>query len=111
MPFNENSASCGREHRQRVSVASLGKFDPDFLSDANLVDFAIDDIREHCNPFIKLNIGDDIRRLGLPRDRIAVDHAVARSLDDRGVLREARSEEHTSELPTLMRISYAVFCL
>src|SRR3546814_963480 len=24
---------------------------------------------------------------------------------------EARSEEHTSELPSLMRISYAVFCL
>src|SRR3546814_3841781 len=25
--------------------------------------------------------------------------------------RDARSEEHTSELPSLMRISYAVFCL
>src|SRR3546814_3685886 len=25
--------------------------------------------------------------------------------------REARSEEHTSELPSLMRIPYAVFCL
>src|SRR3546814_7519107 len=25
--------------------------------------------------------------------------------------RSARSEEHTSELPSLMRISYAVFCL
>src|SRR3546814_9151577 len=24
---------------------------------------------------------------------------------------DARSEEHTSELPSLMRISYAVFCL
>src|SRR3546814_1296434 len=29
---------------------------------------------------------------------------------DKG-LREARSEEHTSELQSLMRISYAVFCL
>src|SRR3546814_7008044 len=26
-------------------------------------------------------------------------------------LRRKRSEEHTSELPSLMRISYAVFCL
>src|SRR3546814_6271734 len=26
-------------------------------------------------------------------------------------LGDARSEEHTSELPSLMRISYAVFCL
>src|SRR3546814_6635870 len=29
----------------------------------------------------------------------------------REVLRDARSEEHTSELQSLMRISYAVFCL
>src|SRR3546814_7608674 len=27
------------------------------------------------------------------------------------ILAEARSEEHTSELQSLMRISYAVFCL
>src|SRR3546814_7057418 len=27
------------------------------------------------------------------------------------ILRPDRSEEHTSELPSLMRISYAVFCL
>src|SRR3546814_4522748 len=30
---------------------------------------------------------------------------------DRAVRREIRSEEHTSELQSLMRISYAVFCL
>src|SRR3546814_3726140 len=29
----------------------------------------------------------------------------------RAVLAETRSEEHTSELQSLMRISYAVFCL
>src|SRR3546814_1137536 len=28
-----------------------------------------------------------------------------------GAVREVRSEEHTSELQSLMRISYAVFCL
>src|SRR3546814_3671892 len=28
-----------------------------------------------------------------------------------GVISEMRSEEHTSELQSLMRISYAVFCL
>src|SRR3546814_8983838 len=47
---------------------------------------------------------------GQPRD------APARGqLDDRrqsrGVDRGGRSEEHTSELQSLMRISYAVFCL
>src|SRR3546814_4435496 len=45
------------------------------------VDLAVDHFRRHC------------RHLGL------VDLAVA------------RSEEHTSELQSLMRISYAVFCL
>src|SRR3546814_2712057 len=39
-------------------------------------------------------------------------HAVAPSGLDAGADRAApRSEEHTSELQSLMRISYAVFCL
>src|SRR3546814_5639935 len=43
--------------------------------------------------------GDDVvRQLGQP----------GRIVDQR---RQARSEEHTSELQSLMRISYAVFCL
>src|SRR3546814_1956074 len=33
------------------------------------------------------------------------------SLHVRNILDEGRSEEHTSELQSLMRISYAVFCL
>src|SRR3546814_5592919 len=41
-----------------------------------------------------------IQRAGNPADRILRLHEVA-----------ARSEEHTSELQSLMRISYAVFCL
>src|SRR3546814_1062178 len=32
-------------------------------------------------------------------------------LEHRGLLLPRRSEEHTSELQSLMRISYAVFCL
>src|SRR3546814_10617476 len=38
---------------------------------------------EYSRPFVRIGIGDDVRR----------------------------SEEHTSELQSLMRISYAVFCL
>src|SRR3546814_3911895 len=34
-----------------------------------------------------------------------------RADDHRGLLVAERSEEHTSELQSLMRISYAVFCL
>src|SRR3546814_2409218 len=45
----------------------------------------------------------DARRRGC---RAAAAHAA-----DLGVGRAGRSEEHTSELQSLMRISYAVFCL
>src|SRR3546814_3155939 len=34
-----------------------------------------------------------------------------RIAQNRGILKRIRSEEHTSELQSLMRISYAVFCL
>src|SRR3546814_6834122 len=34
-----------------------------------------------------------------------------RRWQDAGRVQDARSEEHTSELQSLMRISYAVFCL
>src|SRR3546814_9294990 len=45
-------------------------------------------------------------RMGLTR---STTHRLATALIDRGFL--IRSEEHTSELQSLMRISYAVFCL
>src|SRR3546814_5736672 len=41
----------------------------------------------------------------------AVAQEVRRVLIARGVVVFKRSEEHTSELQSLMRISYAVFCL
>src|SRR3546814_4218025 len=53
------------------------------------------------------------------RDRIVADVPVGRLGQPEEIARtvaflaadDARSEEHTSELPSLMRISYAVFCL
>src|SRR3546814_1251337 len=42
--------------------------------------------------------------------RVAVDLGQARRVDALQLV-ETRSEEHTSELQSLMRISYAVFCL
>src|SRR3546814_4112036 len=39
---------------------------------------------------------------------VAAGHAVARLVEQQPL---QRSEEHTSELQSLMRISYAVFCL
>src|SRR3546814_5448632 len=49
------------------------------------------------------------RRIG---DQAEIDAASARRQpDERPQQRKNRSEEHTSELQSLMRISYAVFCL
>src|SRR3546814_3238072 len=48
------------------------------------------------------------RRCGAARLRAAARCGRARAADAR---RSPRSEEHTSELQSLMRISYAVFCL
>src|SRR3546814_1817591 len=65
-----------------------------------------------------LGVGRDAERRVLLRQAVERDaHLLLvglglrlhRHLDDR--LRELRSEEHTSELQSLMRISYAVFCL
>src|SRR3546814_2222684 len=57
----------------------------------------------------RLDIGEYLRRgaeiADLVRDEGGAPHAAA------GIDLEARSEEHTSELQSLMRISYAVFCL
>src|SRR3546814_9376720 len=53
------------------------------------------------------------RRLSYPK-QILTDRADTDSLLQKcrfGRLRQSRSEEHTSELQSLMRTSYAVFCL
>src|SRR3546814_8948788 len=48
---------------------------------------------------------------GLSGARGRTESGRSRALCDRRRLRAGRSEEHTSELQSLMRISYAVFCL
>src|SRR3546814_7202548 len=52
--------------------------------------------------------GDVIARLLRPRCR---DLGFEIAGDEGGAGADLRSEEHTSELQSLMRISYAVFCL
>src|SRR3546814_10792675 len=65
----------------------------------------------------------DIRKLGNDNGGVVVVHVQANDYFDAKVaqgaaqvaatmaVRAGRSEEHTSELQSLMRISYAVFCL
>src|SRR3546814_2847095 len=61
--------------------------------------------RRALAPAFMLGAGDD-GRLGL------VDvHAVQEMTVHKAAGADIRSEEHTSELQSLMRISYAVFCL
>src|SRR3546814_3177498 len=52
----------------------------------------------------------DRRVSGLRESCAAADQSLQRRHQDRE-RRQSRSEEHTSELQSLMRISYAVFCL
>src|SRR3546814_9113650 len=59
-------------------------------------------------------LGDHHRLSGLgqPLDHLrCIGLQVADRLDLAGKLHRLRSEEYTSELQSLMRISYAVFCL
>src|SRR3546814_10736818 len=62
-------------------------------------------LRQHHGNIGIFQTGPEVPAIGKRR---AVQSAL-RHLDGAGVMR--RSEEHTSELQSLMRISYAVFCL
>src|SRR3546814_2941352 len=60
---------------------------------------------------------DDIELTPLEEANLAVAHGTFDALQEgdferfKSFFAEGRSEEHTSELQSLMRISYAVFCL
>src|SRR3546814_5060209 len=49
--------------------------------------------------------------MGQCHQQLTPEHLLKVLLDDQEDLASNRSEEHTSELQSLMRISYAVFCL
>src|SRR3546814_2964821 len=68
--------------------------------------------QEQCRSLAALYQGENLRRavapVGVVSVRSDLSRCLSRGLRDHPVL---RSEEHTSELQSLMRISYAVFCL
>src|SRR3546814_9171430 len=72
---------------------------------------------EYPRPHEPLAIPDEHVSYGVSLFRQHIEHAIVLEGEVRGRDRiffdstRARSEEHTSELQSLMRISYAVFCL
>src|SRR3546814_4979868 len=80
-----------------------------FIRRARALGFSIEQVQE----LLKLADQKDISCSAV--DAIAREHLaeIDRKLRDLNTLRAelSRSEEHTSELQSLMRISYAVFCL
>src|SRR3546814_4653856 len=69
-------------------------------------------VTDHTAIYDRVVTQEEHRRLGIGRALVAaLDQAAVERGARRGLLVECRSEEHTSELQSLMRISYAVFCL
>src|SRR3546814_8985907 len=73
---------------------------------------ALDQLRKHQPPRASVDGGGDFGRVAKIVESDA-DRLVQIEAADRRHARQQqpRSEEHTSELQSLMRISYAVFCL
>src|SRR3546814_5466312 len=87
------SSDLVAELPQQLRLAPLGPLDVAVLDVAEAAD-----LLRHARQLD----GDAVALRGQPRDDL---------LDRREVLVAQRSEEHTSELQSLMRNSYAVFCL
>src|SRR3546814_1766662 len=92
---------------QRVAADVAGEADHRLGDVAEQVQAAVDDVAEGIAGVADQDARAIERAAGEPAagepDRVAAQHRAG------GI--EQRSEEHTSELQSLMRISYAVFCL
>src|SRR3546814_8646315 len=60
---------------------------------------------------VTFSSGNHAQAIALASRLLGVRATIIMPLDAPAAKRAARSEEHTSELPSLMRSSYAVFCL
>src|SRR3546814_8352735 len=75
----------------------------------NVVDVRADRREEVDLPEVGRSVGEaDVQRVPVDDEGILAEAPLAELFGERLGL---RSEEHTSELQSLMRISYAVFCL
>src|SRR3546814_3332633 len=93
------AAARGAEQREELALADLH---------GNLVEGG--ELAEPPGHAVDLDDGPVVQRSPpLAPTRLAARRRIASATDSR--TKEARSEEHTSELQSLMRLSYAVFCL
>src|SRR3546814_3647976 len=76
------------------------------LAMVSLPDFNPNNIADATEDELRNNVTQSVYELGSTFKPIAIAAAI-----DMGVETSMRSEEHTSELQSLMRNSYAVFCL
>src|SRR3546814_6768678 len=100
VPHRERLAAIGRDLEIEVAIDVRIEVDPAAL-----------DLLHDCGPGEQLRDRRDPKEVPVGIDRhalLGVRIAIALGEQDLAVL---RSEEHTSELQSLMRISYAVFCL
>src|SRR3546814_8862452 len=68
------------------------------------------ELRDHCSDVISFDLHTGAGAYGHPMLMAIAEHDYPGMADAERIY-GARSEEHTSELQSLMRISYAVFCL
>src|SRR3546814_3012068 len=80
----------------------LGRLEREIAGEASVLESGFSLCDAYALVFAQWSRRPQVRNLIEPTPRL---HAVARAVQAR------RSEEHTSELQSLMRISYAVFCL
>src|SRR3546814_1104085 len=90
-PGGADLAGARRRFAQRVEVAVKGQDQRAIVGDGEIVGVDLDPLAAQLGDLVA-------QRPGIEDDAVADD-------------RQRRSEEHTSELQSLMRISYAVFCL
>src|SRR3546814_3825175 len=99
----------------RASLAAWWGGGPDFRIDARTF-FQAADMAPVGEDIVDLGLLDAERQAAEARIKLAeangvTDPTVRAGVRHFGQGNEVRSEEHTSELQSLMRISYAVFCL
>src|SRR3546814_5436348 len=108
-----------KPHHVPLSRQALALFE-ELRMITGLTGYVFPSVRTRSRPMSENTINGALRRLGYTTDEMTAHgfRAMASTLlNESGkwspdaIERALRSEEHTSELQSLMRISYAVFCL